>query len=55
MGVRGDKLDRPYIKAWCNQHGTRKLLENIHRTAPKLGRIAPLSERAVVDQPGLPD
>jgi hypothetical protein len=36
MGVQGDKLDWPYIEAWCERHGTRALLEEIRRTVPKI-------------------
>ena len=36
MGVQQDKLDWPYIEAWCERHGTRALLEEIRRTVPKL-------------------
>lgn len=36
IGVQGDKLDWPYIESWCEQHGTRALLEQIRRTVPKI-------------------
>jgi len=36
IGVQGDKLDWPYIEAWCERHGTPALLEEIRRTVPKL-------------------
>jgi hypothetical protein len=36
IGVQGDKLDLPYIEAWCQQHGTRAILEEIRRTIPRL-------------------
>jgi len=36
IGVQGDRLDWPYIKGWCERHGTRTLLEEIRRTVPKL-------------------
>jgi predicted nucleotidyltransferase len=36
MGVQGNKLDWVYIEAWCDRHGTRKLMEEIRRTVPKV-------------------
>ncbi len=36
MAVQGDRLDWPYIEHWCDQHGTRPLLEEIRRTVPKI-------------------
>jgi len=36
IGVQGDKLDWPYIEAWCEKHGARGLLEAIRRTVPKV-------------------
>jgi len=36
IAVQGDKLDWPYIEAWCQQHGTRAMLEAIRRTVPRL-------------------
>lgn len=36
IGVQGDKLDWPYIKRWCDRHGTRALLEEIRRTVPEV-------------------
>lgn len=36
MGVQGDKLDWTYIESWCDQHGTRKLMEEIRRIVPKV-------------------
>lgn len=36
MGVQGDRLDWRYIEGWCEQHGTRGLLEEIRRTVPKI-------------------
>lgn len=36
MGVQADKLDWAYIECWCDQHGTRRLMEEIRRTAPKI-------------------
>ena len=35
MGVQGDKLDWTYIESWCDQHGTRTLMEEIRRTVPQ--------------------
>ena len=36
IGVQQDKLDWPYLEGWCEQHGTRALLEQIRRTVPKI-------------------
>ena len=36
IGVQGDRLDWPYIKTWCERHGTSVLLEDIRRTVPKI-------------------
>jgi hypothetical protein len=29
IGVRGESLDWPYIENWCDQHGSRALLDSI--------------------------
>jgi hypothetical protein len=29
IAVQGDAIDWPYVEAWCDQHGSRKLLEQI--------------------------
>lgn len=29
LAVQGDALDWPYIEGWCDQHGSRPLLERI--------------------------
>jgi hypothetical protein len=29
LAFKGDALDWPYIEAWCDQHGSRSLLEKI--------------------------
>lgn len=31
IAVRGDKLDWTYIHRWCDEHHTRKLLDEIHQ------------------------
>lgn len=33
---QGDLLDWEYIHRWCDQHGTRQLLEEIHRSIPPI-------------------
>ncbi len=35
--VQGPDLDWPYIEHWCDQHGTRELLEQIRRSTPPIG------------------
>ena len=35
MSLQADALDWTYIESWCDQHGTRKLMEEIRRTVPK--------------------
>jgi len=32
--VQGDRLDWNYIGHWCDQHGTRELLEEVRRGSP---------------------
>jgi len=29
IGFKGDAIDWPYVEAWCDRHGSRKLLEQI--------------------------
>ncbi len=29
IAVQGDAIDWPYVEAWCDQHGSRNLLEQI--------------------------
>jgi uncharacterized protein YprB with RNaseH-like and TPR domain len=29
ISVQGDALDWPYIERWCDEHGSRPLLEKI--------------------------
>lgn len=36
LAVQGDALDWDYIYRWCDQHGTRKVLEGIRRSLPPL-------------------
>ena len=36
MSLQADALDWTYIESWCDQHGTRKLMEEIRRTVPKI-------------------
>jgi len=35
LAVQGDSLDRPYIEKWCDQHGTRGLLDQLRADLPK--------------------
>jgi hypothetical protein len=39
IAVQGDALDWEYIDRWCDRHGTREVLEEIHRTLPPLGDL----------------
>jgi hypothetical protein len=32
IAVSGTQLDWPYIEQWCDQHGTRKLLDDLRRS-----------------------
>jgi hypothetical protein len=34
VAVQGDALDWNYIHGWCDQHGTRALLDDIRRSIP---------------------
>lgn len=36
VAVQGDSLDWGYIHGWCDQHGTRELLEDIRRSIPEI-------------------
>lgn len=36
IALQGDRLDWPYIEHWCDQHGTRALLDEIRRSIPPL-------------------
>ena len=36
LAIQGDNLDWTYIHGWCDQHGTRTLLEAIRRSIPPL-------------------
>jgi hypothetical protein len=36
LAVQGEYLDWPYLQRWCDQHGTRTLLEEIRRSIPPL-------------------
>jgi len=36
IAVQGDALDWDYIYRWCDEHGTRELLEEICRSIPKI-------------------
>ncbi len=36
IAVQGDRLDWPYIQRWCDQHGTRTLLDEIRQSIPPL-------------------
>ncbi|MCK4341052.1 MAG: hypothetical protein KAY37_04935 [Phycisphaerae bacterium] len=35
IAVQGDNLDWDYIHRWCDEHGTRELLDEIRRSIPK--------------------
>lgn len=34
LAVQGDNLDWDYIHRWCDEHGTRELLDEIRRSIP---------------------
>jgi hypothetical protein len=36
IAVQRDALDWDYIHRWCEQHGTRQLLDNIRASLPPL-------------------
>jgi hypothetical protein len=36
LAVQGEYLDWPYIHRWCDQHGTRALLDEICRSLPAI-------------------
>lgn len=36
LAVQGDRLDWPYIHRWCDQHGTRSLLDEIRQSIPPI-------------------
>ena len=36
IAVQGDKLDWPYIEAWCGRHGTTTLLAEIRQSLPNI-------------------
>jgi hypothetical protein len=39
IAVQGDALDWDYIYRWCDQHGSRGVLEEIRRELPPLGDL----------------
>lgn len=36
LAVQGSNIDWPYVYSWCDQHGTRDLLDEIRRSIPPL-------------------
>jgi hypothetical protein len=36
LAVQGPKIDWPYVYGWCDQHGTRALLDEIRSSIPPL-------------------
>jgi hypothetical protein len=36
LAVQGDRIDWAYVYAWCAQHGTRALLDEIRRSIPPI-------------------
>lgn len=36
IAVQGDKIDWAYVHHWCDQHGTRAVLEEIRRSIPPI-------------------
>jgi hypothetical protein len=38
IAVQGDRIDWAYVYSWCDQHGTRDLVDEIRRSIPPLER-----------------
>ncbi|MSR56801.1 MAG: hypothetical protein EXS05_03915 [Planctomycetaceae bacterium] len=36
IAVRGDRIDWGYVHRWCDEHGTRALLDEIHASIPPI-------------------
>jgi hypothetical protein len=36
IAVQGDRIDWDYVYHWCDQHGTRELLDEIRRSIPPI-------------------
>ncbi|MFI5458783.1 MAG: hypothetical protein ACHRXM_25425, partial [Isosphaerales bacterium] len=36
VAVQGDRIDWDYVHKWCEQHGTRALLDEIRRSIPPI-------------------
>jgi len=36
IAVQGDRIDWDYVHGWCEQHGTRALLDEIRRSIPPI-------------------
>ena len=36
IAVQGDRIDWDYVHSWCEQHGTRALLDEIRRSIPPI-------------------
>lgn len=36
IAVQGDRIDWDYVHSWCDQHGTRELLDEIRRSIPPI-------------------
>jgi hypothetical protein len=36
IAVQFDRIDWDYVNAWCDQHGTRALLDEIRRSIPPI-------------------
>lgn len=36
IAVQGDRIDWDYVHRWCDQHGTRALLDEIRRSIPPI-------------------
>jgi len=34
LGVQGSRLDWDYVHRWCDEHGTRQLLDDVRRSLP---------------------
>jgi hypothetical protein len=36
IAVQGDRIDWEYVYSWCEQHGTRGLLDEIRQSIPPI-------------------
>ena len=36
IAVQGDRIDWDYVHSWCDQHGTRALLDEVRQSIPPI-------------------